>query len=238
MSVCLLVTFASCAKTAEPIEMSFGMLSRVGPRNHVLHGGADVARGKGHFCGLSAPLKSIGNICYSVRKNGWIDRDAVCGADSREPKDHVIDVVKVGRIHYSPLLGVTRQRCGLSSKRFDRLFTADAYTETVDGMEMTDENRKDGHVITNGALYAEVIPPSQRVPVQHTSAAAAANDAAKLQLPSVSGTILTPACIFSVRANVSIWTRDIALRLLVVNFESGLSILYNRTVFRSHHRPF
>jgi len=70
MSVCLLVTFASCAKTAEPIEMSFGMLSRVGPRNHVLHGGADVARGKGHFCGLSAPLKSIGNICYSVRKNG------------------------------------------------------------------------------------------------------------------------------------------------------------------------
>ena len=30
----------SCAKTAEPIEMSFAMSTRVGPRKHVLDGSA------------------------------------------------------------------------------------------------------------------------------------------------------------------------------------------------------
>jgi len=30
----------SCAKTAEPIEMPFGIWTRVGPRKHVLGGGA------------------------------------------------------------------------------------------------------------------------------------------------------------------------------------------------------
>jgi len=39
----------SCAKTAEPIEMPFGVLSRVVPRNHVLDGGADAPVGKGSF---------------------------------------------------------------------------------------------------------------------------------------------------------------------------------------------
>ena len=38
-SVCLMVTFVSPAKTAEPIEMPFRELSRVGPRNHVLDEG-------------------------------------------------------------------------------------------------------------------------------------------------------------------------------------------------------
>jgi len=32
----LSVTIVSRAKTAEPIEMSFGLWTRVGPRNHVL----------------------------------------------------------------------------------------------------------------------------------------------------------------------------------------------------------
>jgi len=30
-----------CAKTAEPIEMPFGGLTHMGPRNHVLDGGQD-----------------------------------------------------------------------------------------------------------------------------------------------------------------------------------------------------
>ena len=40
-------------KTTEPIEMPFGMLSRVDPRNHILDGGIDprwegaILRGKG-----------------------------------------------------------------------------------------------------------------------------------------------------------------------------------------------
>ena len=37
------------AKTAEPIEMPFGMWARVGPDNHVLDGGPDSPRGRGNF---------------------------------------------------------------------------------------------------------------------------------------------------------------------------------------------
>jgi len=35
-SVCLSVTTMSAAKTAEPIEIPFGIITRLGPRNHVL----------------------------------------------------------------------------------------------------------------------------------------------------------------------------------------------------------
>jgi len=41
LSVCLSVTIASPTKTVEPIEMPFGLWTRVGPRNHVLDGGPD-----------------------------------------------------------------------------------------------------------------------------------------------------------------------------------------------------
>ena len=40
LSLCLSVTIVSRAKTAEPIEMSFGTWTRVGPSEHVLDGGA------------------------------------------------------------------------------------------------------------------------------------------------------------------------------------------------------
>jgi len=33
-----------CAKTAEPIEMPFGLWARMGRRNHVLDGGPEVLR--------------------------------------------------------------------------------------------------------------------------------------------------------------------------------------------------
>jgi len=36
ISVCLLDTTTSCAKTAESVEMPFGLYTRVGPRNHTL----------------------------------------------------------------------------------------------------------------------------------------------------------------------------------------------------------
>jgi len=42
--VCLFVTKRLPAKTAEPIEMPFGMWARVGPSNHVLDGGRDPPR--------------------------------------------------------------------------------------------------------------------------------------------------------------------------------------------------
>jgi len=47
----------SCAKTAEPIEMQFGTLSRVGPE-HVLYGDVDAPTGRGTF-GVSGRFKSI-----------------------------------------------------------------------------------------------------------------------------------------------------------------------------------
>jgi len=40
-SVSRSVTLVSPAKMAEPIEMPFGLRTRVGPRNHVLDGGPD-----------------------------------------------------------------------------------------------------------------------------------------------------------------------------------------------------
>jgi len=41
----------SCAKTAEPIEMPFGLRIRVGPRNHVLNGGCRSPMGRDNFEG-------------------------------------------------------------------------------------------------------------------------------------------------------------------------------------------
>jgi len=41
-SVCRSVTLVSRAKTLEPIEMQFGLRTRVGPGNHVLDGGPDT----------------------------------------------------------------------------------------------------------------------------------------------------------------------------------------------------
>jgi len=40
----------SPAKTAEPIEMSFGLWTQVGPRNHVVDG-VQIPRAKGQFWG-------------------------------------------------------------------------------------------------------------------------------------------------------------------------------------------
>jgi len=37
------------AKTAEAIEMPFGLRTRVGPGNHVLHGGPDSPMGRGNL---------------------------------------------------------------------------------------------------------------------------------------------------------------------------------------------
>ena len=38
-----------CAKTAEPIEMPFGLWARIGPGNHVLDGGSDLPMERGSF---------------------------------------------------------------------------------------------------------------------------------------------------------------------------------------------
>jgi len=62
-SVCLSVATVSPAKTAEPIEMPFGVWTRVGQRNYVLDRGHDPYR-KGNFLrgmtsGVSAKNQDI-----------------------------------------------------------------------------------------------------------------------------------------------------------------------------------
>jgi len=48
----------SCAKTAEPIKMQFGMLSWVGSWN-TYYTGLQMSRGEGALVGLSVRLKGI-----------------------------------------------------------------------------------------------------------------------------------------------------------------------------------
>jgi len=51
LSVCLSVTMVSHAKMAEPIKMSFGLWTWVGPRNYVLDWSLDHPVGMGNFEG-------------------------------------------------------------------------------------------------------------------------------------------------------------------------------------------
>ena len=46
----------SCAKTAEPIEMPFGLWARVDSANHVLGGGPDLPMGMDNFEGEGWPI--------------------------------------------------------------------------------------------------------------------------------------------------------------------------------------
>jgi len=58
-TVCLSICHSSePCKTAQPIEIPFGLRTRMGPRNHVLDGGPDPPMGSGNFEG--GPLQSIG----------------------------------------------------------------------------------------------------------------------------------------------------------------------------------
>ena len=59
LSVSLLDTTMSCAKTAEPIEMPFGLRTQVDPRNHLLDEGFDPPRGRGNFRGCAAIANAL-----------------------------------------------------------------------------------------------------------------------------------------------------------------------------------
>ena len=49
LSFCLSITVVNPAKTAEPIEMPFGELTRVDPRNNKVDGGSDLLRRMDNF---------------------------------------------------------------------------------------------------------------------------------------------------------------------------------------------
>jgi len=63
LSLCLLVKSVSPAKTDEPIEMPFGLWTRVGPRDHVLCGGPDP-QGEGTIWSGVVPYRKC--ICNSA----------------------------------------------------------------------------------------------------------------------------------------------------------------------------
>jgi len=84
-SVCRSVTVVNNAKTAQLIEMPFGLRTRVGPRNHVLDGRGQIAACEGAiFTGKD--MRGHAWQDSAVQKNGWTDRDAVCVVDSGGPK--------------------------------------------------------------------------------------------------------------------------------------------------------
>jgi len=93
MSVCLSAKIVSPAKLAEPIEMPFEMWTRVGQRNHVLHGGPDSPMRRGNFEGefrtelasYIRPIVTYKNTaqwaasrqnslttCYYLRQGGYV----------------------------------------------------------------------------------------------------------------------------------------------------------------------
>lgn len=62
------VTFVSPVITSEPIEMPFGMVTRVGPRNYVLNMGS-ISRQKGSSLGgIAAHCKVQGYSTVSCAK--------------------------------------------------------------------------------------------------------------------------------------------------------------------------
>jgi len=67
LSVCLSV----CpAKTAAPIEMLFGLRTRVGPSNHVLDGGPDLPMGRAFLKGKGRAIVKYWDTLPSSVQNG------------------------------------------------------------------------------------------------------------------------------------------------------------------------
>ena len=114
----------SCAKTATSIEMPFWMKTWVGPRNHVVDGGAHP-RGKvmclvtlrQFWGGLSGPFKSIRNLrcsgCCSVAAEFAATGIIQSPIMSCSRMDHSVCQASA----YSILKISERRRCGLSAAK-------------------------------------------------------------------------------------------------------------------------
>jgi len=74
-----------CAKTAEVIEMPFGLWTSVstGPTKHVLDG-AQIPHANGHLLGERTCSTTL---CSELCENGWTDQFAVCIVDLDGPKE-------------------------------------------------------------------------------------------------------------------------------------------------------
>jgi len=74
------------AKVAEPIEMPFGLRTRVSPGKYV-RWGLDSPIARGNFGGKEEPIVSIETFCRDLCKNGRTYRFAVWIVDSGGPKE-------------------------------------------------------------------------------------------------------------------------------------------------------
>jgi len=102
-SVCLLVTFVSPAKTAEPIEMPLGegRLSLVGQRNHVLDG-VQIPMGK-RQCSVVVSIEKYREILLRCTKKTTEPIEVPFeGLTHVGQRNHYITEVEVGRIHSPP----------------------------------------------------------------------------------------------------------------------------------------
>ena len=85
--------FGTHTKTAEPIEMSFGTMTWVGHRYHVLHGGPNSPRGRGSFRGENVVVHckviryssvSCAKMAEPIGMPFWMKTWV-------EPRNHVLD---------------------------------------------------------------------------------------------------------------------------------------------------
>jgi len=70
--------FATTDKTAEPIEMTFGVWTRVGRRNYVFDGARIPLRDRGIWGASPGPLRSIGNVRREPELSCSSDADFRC----------------------------------------------------------------------------------------------------------------------------------------------------------------
>ena len=70
------IAFGSHTKTAEAIEMPFGVTRRIGRRYHVGHGGPDLPRGRINFWGgrnaVAVHYKVMGYFTVSCARRPWL----------------------------------------------------------------------------------------------------------------------------------------------------------------------
>jgi len=98
LSLSLLITSVSPAKTAKPIEMPFGKGQLWwGARDRVLDG-VGIRTRKGNFWVLSGPFESIGRLCCGVcskRDHSIPSNGTTCDAAFRQKFfDHLLYVVR------------------------------------------------------------------------------------------------------------------------------------------------
>jgi len=77
----------SCAKTAEPIEMPFGIWIQVGPRIYVLDGGADRPMRRRNFLAETCPGMPDDTLRWAVQKlmTDWL----CCGFTSHSTQNRL-----------------------------------------------------------------------------------------------------------------------------------------------------